>query len=62
LKFREIAESARNDMEPVYKTLCFADGKLSGGILVGDASLTNQLLAGVKKRMDYQTTRDHKLV
>ncbi|MCK5844245.1 MAG: FAD-dependent oxidoreductase, partial [Victivallales bacterium] len=52
----------RNDMEPSYKTLCFGDGKLSGGVLLGDLSSTNQLLSGVKKQMDYETAADNKLV
>jgi NAD(P)H-nitrite reductase large subunit len=52
----------RNDMKPLYKTLCFGDGKLSGGVLLGDLSLTNQLLSGVKKRMNYEMATDNKLV
>lgn len=52
----------RNDMSPSYKALCFGDGKLAGGVLLGDLSSTNQLLSGVKKRMDYEMACDNKLV
>ncbi|NOY75658.1 MAG: FAD-dependent oxidoreductase [Kiritimatiellaeota bacterium] len=53
---------ARDDMKPSYKNLCFADGVLTGGILLGDVSKTNQLLYGVKKSMNYETARDNKLL
>ena len=53
---------SRDDMASIYKSLCFADGKLSGGLLFGDVALTNTLLTGVKRAMGYQAASDRKLL
>lgn len=52
----------RNDIRNTYKNLFFKEDKLVGGLLIGDLTITNQLLSGVKKEVDSETAMDNKLL
>ena len=52
----------RNDVNPTYKNIYFKENALCGGILIGDLTLTNPLLSGVKKSIDAETATDNKLI
>jgi len=54
--------TCRNDVKKVYKNIYFKNDKLCGGILLGDLTLTNPLLSGVKKEIDTETAADNKLI
>lgn len=54
--------SSKNELKKIYKKLYFKEGKLSGGILLGDTSLTNPLLIGVTKEFSGDEAAENKLV
>ena len=54
--------TCRNDVKQVYKNIYFMEGKIRGGILVGDLTLTNPLLSGIKRGIDTETALDNKLI
>lgn len=56
------AVMSRDELTGVYKKLFFRDGKLVGGALLGDVTLTNSLINGVTKGFDVETAKDHKLL
>ncbi len=54
--------TCRNDVIPTYKNIYFKNNELCGGILIGDLTMTNPLLSGVKKSIDPETAMDNKLI
>ncbi len=54
--------TCRNDVKPTYKNIYFKEGALCGGILLGDLTMTNPLLSGVKKCINTETAMDNKLI
>ncbi len=53
---------SRDDVKETYKKLYFKHGKLVGGILLGDVSLTNPLLAGITRGFNVEDAADAKLL
>ena len=61
-KTKYIQVNCRNDIRCTYKNLFFKDDKLTGVILLGDLSMTNPLLSGVKKSLSSVEAKDNKLL
>lgn len=59
-EYQEVSQ--KNELRGTYKKLFFRDGKLVGGILYGDTSLTNPLLIGVSKQFSVEDALDNKLM
>ena len=57
-----IQVNCRNDIRGTYKELIFKEDKLVGGILLGDLTMTNPLLSGVKKSLSSIEAKDNKLL
>ena len=51
-----------DNISKTYKKLYFVEGKLVGGILFGDLTLTNPLISGVTKNFDQEECQDNKLL
>jgi flavorubredoxin/NADPH-dependent 2,4-dienoyl-CoA reductase/sulfur reductase-like enzyme/rubredoxin len=52
----------RNEFKPEYRNLYFKDDMLVGGILLGDLTMTNQLLSNVKQQSSPAVATDNKLL
>lgn len=54
--------NCRNEFTANYRNLYFKDNMLVGGVLIGDLTITNQLLSGVKKHVAPEIAADNKLL
>ena len=54
--------TCRNDVIPTYKNIYFKKNILCGGIMLGDLTMTNPLLSGVKKAINPEIAMDNKLI
>ncbi|RLD12524.1 MAG: hypothetical protein DRI44_00190 [Chlamydiae bacterium] len=54
--------TCRNDVKPTYKNIYFKKNVLCGGLLLGDLTMTNPLLSGVKKGINTEIAMDNKLI
>jgi len=52
----------RNDIKLTYKNIYFKEKTLCGGILLGDLTMTNPLISGVKKCINTEMAIDNKLI
>ncbi len=57
-----IQVNCRNDFKNSYRNLYFCSNRLVGGVLLGDLSPLNQLLAGVKDNLTAEEAMDNKLL
>jgi flavorubredoxin/NADPH-dependent 2,4-dienoyl-CoA reductase/sulfur reductase-like enzyme len=59
-EYQQVSKS--DELNNTYRKLYFKNGRLTGGILLGDVSLTNALLVGVTKAFDAEEAADYKLL
>jgi len=59
-EYVEISE--KNDIKNSYKKIFFLDGKVVGGILIGDIKKINSLVTAVNSNMSYEDAEEIKLV
>jgi nitrite reductase (NADH) large subunit len=53
---------SRDDLNKIYKKVFFSEGKVVGGVLFGDLSLTNSLVTAVQKAITVEDAVDNKLI